>query len=172
MLFFMELGSVCKKSCTTLPLQAPALALHGLEAVAMQLSFFTACTLWNITLPALLCVAAITQWLPCGSCCLMWLSAGAQLVRRIEVPAKDIRWSGGGDLVAIIGESSFYVLRYDRDAVEQAVVSGAELDDDGIEEAFELQTETSEAVRTGEIRLACIKRLTVPFSVAAAAKAA
>ena len=72
-----------------------------------------------------------------------------QLVRRIEVPAKDIKWSGGGDLVAIIGESSFYVLRYEREAVEAAVEAGAEMDEDGIEEAFELQTETSEAVRTG-----------------------
>jgi len=73
-----------------------------------------------------------------------------QLVRRIEVPAKDIKWSGGGDLVAIIGESSFYVLRYDQNAVEAAVEAGTEMDEDGIEEAFELQTETSEAVRTGE----------------------
>ena len=73
-----------------------------------------------------------------------------QLVRRIEVPAKDIKWSGGGDLVAIIGESSFYVLRYTREAVEAAVEAGTDLDEDGIEDAFELQTETSEAVRTGE----------------------
>jgi hypothetical protein len=73
-----------------------------------------------------------------------------QLVRRIEVPAKDIKWSGGGDLVAIIGEASFYVLRCDRDAVATALESGEQLDEDGIEDAFELQTETSEAVRTGE----------------------
>jgi coatomer subunit beta' len=73
-----------------------------------------------------------------------------QLVRRIEVPAKDIKWSGGGDLVAIIGEASFYVLRCDRDAMAAALESGEQLDEDGIEDAFELQTETSEAVRTGE----------------------
>ena len=73
-----------------------------------------------------------------------------QLVRRIEVPAKDIKWSGGGDLVAIIGESSFYVLRYSREEVDAAMEAKTELDEDGIEEAFELQTETSEAVRTGE----------------------
>ncbi len=73
-----------------------------------------------------------------------------QLVRRIEVPAKDIKWNGGGDLVAIIGESSFYVLRYTREAVDAALEAGTELDEDGIEDAFELQTETSEAVRTGE----------------------
>ena len=73
-----------------------------------------------------------------------------QLVRRIEVPAKDIKWSGGGDLVAIIGEASFYVLRCDRDAMAAALEAGEQLDEDGIEDAFELQTETSEAVRTGE----------------------
>ena len=77
------------------------------------------------------------------------------------MPAKDIKWSGGGDLVAIIGESSFYVLRYEREAVEAAVEAGAEMDEDGIEEAFELQTETSEAVRTGLLpprSIACLKQ--------------
>lgn len=72
-----------------------------------------------------------------------------QIVRRIDVPAKDIRWSDSGELVAIIAEASFYVLRYSREAVEEAVASGAEFDEDGIDDAFELQTETSETVRTG-----------------------
>ena len=77
------------------------------------------------------------------------------------MPAKDIKWSGGGNLVAIIGESSFYVLRYEREAVEEAVEAGRELDEDGLEEAFELQTETSEAVRTGLLwptSAACLKQ--------------
>ncbi len=73
----------------------------------------------------------------------------AQIVRRIDVPAKDIRWSDSGELVAIIADASFYVLRYSREAVEEAVASGAEFDEDGIDDAFELQTETSETVRTG-----------------------
>jgi coatomer subunit beta' len=77
----------------------------------------------------------------------------AQVIRRIDVPAKDIRWSDSGELVAIIAEASFYVLRFNRDAVEEASASGAEFDEDGIDEAFELQTETSETVRTGPTRI-------------------
>ncbi len=72
-----------------------------------------------------------------------------QVVRRIDVPVKDIKWSDSGELVALIGESSFYTLRYVREAFTQAVESGAEFDEDGVEDAFELVTETSEAVRTG-----------------------
>ena len=42
------------------------------------------------------------------------------------------------------------MLRCDREAVATALESGEQLDEDGIADAFELQTETSEAVRTGE----------------------
>jgi hypothetical protein len=41
------------------------------------------------------------------------------------------------------------MLHYDRDAFAQAVESGEDVDEDGVEDAFELLTETSEAVRTG-----------------------
>ncbi|EIE20843.1 coatomer protein complex, beta prime [Coccomyxa subellipsoidea C-169] len=86
-----------------------------------------------------------------AKCCAECLRGAApvQVIRRIDVPAKDIRWSDSGELVAIIAEASFYVLRFNRDAVEEAAASGAEFDEDGIDEAFELQTETSETVRTG-----------------------
>lgn len=73
----------------------------------------------------------------------------AQVIRRIDVPAKDIKWSDSGELVAIIAEASFYVLQFSSAAVEEALASGAEFDEDGIDDAFELQTETSETVRTG-----------------------
>ncbi|GAA5995723.1 hypothetical protein JCM5350_008110 [Sporobolomyces pararoseus] len=72
------------------------------------------------------------------------------IVRRIEVEAKSVHWSGTGNLVSIAGEDSFYVLRFDRDAYQQRLDSGVELDDEGVEEAFELEAEISESVQTGK----------------------
>lgn len=78
------------------------------------------------------------------------LSACAvQLIRRIDVPVRDIRWSDSGELVAIVSESSFYILRLDNQAVDAFLASGEEAEDDGLEDAFELLNEVSERVRTG-----------------------
>ena len=73
-----------------------------------------------------------------------------QLIRRIDVPVRDIRWSDSGELVAIISEASFYILRLDSQAVDSFLASGAEAEDDGLEDAFELLNEVSERVRTGK----------------------
>lgn len=71
------------------------------------------------------------------------------MVRRIDVPVKDIRWSDSGELVAIVSESSFYILRLDSQAVNDYLSSGEEPEEDGLEDAFELLNEVSERVRTG-----------------------
>ena len=70
-----------------------------------------------------------------------------QVVRRIEVTVRDVKWSEAGELVAILSDASFYVLSYDRDAVEAA--AGTPQPEDGIEEAFDLLHEIPETVRTG-----------------------
>lgn len=72
-----------------------------------------------------------------------------KLIRRIDVPVRDLKWSDSGELVAIISESSFYILRLDNQAVDSFLASGAEAEDDGLEDAFELLNEVSERVRTG-----------------------
>ena len=72
------------------------------------------------------------------------------IVRRIEVEAKNVYWSGTGNLVAIAGEESFYVLRFDRDAYNNYLESGNELDDEGVEEAFELEADIADVVETGK----------------------
>lgn len=36
------------------------------------------------------------------------------IVRRIDVVAKEVRWSDNGEYVAIIAENSFYVLKFNR----------------------------------------------------------
>lgn len=72
------------------------------------------------------------------------------IVRRIEVEARAVYWSGTGSLVAIAGEDSFYVLRYDRDAYIAQVEAGASLGDEGVEEAFELEADIPEVVQSGK----------------------
>ena len=53
-------------------------------------------------------------------------------------------WSGSGSLVAIIADDSFYVLRFHRDAYDQKVEEGAEITDEGVEEAFDVLAEITE----------------------------
>lgn len=73
-----------------------------------------------------------------------------QVVRRVDVPVRDVKWSESGTLLAIVSDSSFYLLRYDQATVDEWLNSEREVDEDGIEDAFELITEVSERVRTGQ----------------------
>ncbi|VDK41713.1 unnamed protein product [Anisakis simplex] len=68
------------------------------------------------------------------------------LVRRIEIAAKHVYWSDNGEMVAITGEDSFYILKYNRNAVEQA--NREDITADGIEDAFEVCAEQQENVKT------------------------
>ncbi|KAG2482992.1 hypothetical protein HYH03_018117 [Edaphochlamys debaryana] len=70
------------------------------------------------------------------------------VVRRIDVAAKAVHWSESGNSVAILGDSGFYILKFNRDMVEEAIASGAAAGEDGIDDAFDLQVEISERVRT------------------------
>ena len=47
-----------------------------------------------------------------------------------------------------MGESSFYVLRFDADVVEAALSAGGTANPDGIDDAFDLLNEISESVKT------------------------
>ncbi|KAK6596477.1 coatomer wd associated region [Botrytis cinerea] len=76
-----------------------------------------------------------------------WQSGG--LVRRIEVEPTEVYWSENGELVAIACEDTFYVLRFSRENYIAALNAG-EVDDDGVEAAFEVVTDINETVRTGE----------------------
>ncbi|CAB3409382.1 unnamed protein product [Caenorhabditis bovis] len=70
----------------------------------------------------------------------------ATLVRRIEINSKSVYWSDNGEMVAICGDDSFYVLKYNSEAVENAAET--DITEDGIEDAFEVIGEQQEAVRT------------------------
>lgn len=84
-----------------------------------------------------------------GFVCFYDWETGA-LVRRVDVEAKAIHWSTTGELVAIVCHDSFYILRFDRDAYAAYLDSGAEVEDEGVEDAFEVVTEVSESVRTAK----------------------
>eukprot|EP01025_Chloroclados_australasicus_P014962 TRINITY_DN17088_c0_g2_i2.p1 TRINITY_DN17088_c0_g2~~TRINITY_DN17088_c0_g2_i2.p1 ORF type:complete len:950 (-),score=124.80 TRINITY_DN17088_c0_g2_i2:478-2916(-) len=75
--------------------------------------------------------------------------ATGQIIRRIDVVVRNVYWSDNGDLLAIVSDQSFYLLKFDADAVSAAIQSGVEIDQDGIEDAFDLLNEISETVRTG-----------------------
>eukprot|EP00250_Pteridium_aquilinum_P013816 c21590_g1_i1 orf=775-3489(-) len=72
-----------------------------------------------------------------------------RVIRRIDVTVKDIYWADSGDLVTISSDNSFYILKYNRDAVVAHIEAGAPVDEQGVEDAFELLHEISERVRTG-----------------------
>ncbi|XP_022714928.1 coatomer subunit beta'-2 isoform X1 [Durio zibethinus] len=75
--------------------------------------------------------------------------AECRLIRRIDVTVKNLYWADGGDLVAIASDTSFYILKYNRDVVQSYLDSGRPVDEQGVEDAFELLHETNERVRTG-----------------------
>lgn len=73
-----------------------------------------------------------------------------QLVRRIDVEAKAVYWSDHAHLVAIVGESEFFVLQFSQAAVDAALDQfGNVLPEDGVDSAFELVHQVSDAVQTG-----------------------
>lgn len=75
--------------------------------------------------------------------------ADCRVIRRIDVTVKDIYWADSGDLLTISSDNSFYILKYNRDAVAAHTESGKPLDEQGVEDAFELLHEIPERVRTG-----------------------
>lgn len=88
-----------------------------------------------------------------------WQTGG--LIRRIEVDPIEVRhiefasliphlltnfqvyWSENGELVSIACEDTFYVLRFSRENYIAAVQNG-EVDDDGVEAAFDVVTDINE----------------------------
>ena len=72
-----------------------------------------------------------------------------RIIRRIDVAVKTVHWSESGEYVAIVGEQSFYLLKYNAEVVEAAIEAGtASSDPDGIDDAFDLLNEVSENVKT------------------------
>ncbi|CAG9460916.1 unnamed protein product [Pedinophyceae sp. YPF-701] len=76
--------------------------------------------------------------------------AEQRLIRRIDVECRDVLWSESGEYVAILADSSFYILRYDAAAVADRLATGEPInDEDGLEEAFDVLHEVQGSVRSG-----------------------
>lgn len=74
------------------------------------------------------------------------------IVRRIDLSQnlKHILWSEDGQMVVLALEDTFYLLKYDQAAVNQAIAqSQGEEDEDGFEEAFEFIDEYTDVVNSG-----------------------
>ena len=48
------------------------------------------------------------------------------------VPSQEIKWSESGDLLVVVCEESFFVLRYNRELVSAAFESGAPIGEEGV----------------------------------------
>ncbi|KAG8219095.1 coatomer WD associated region-domain-containing protein [Butyriboletus roseoflavus] len=79
-----------------------------------------------------------------------WDWESGEIVRRIDVDAKNIYWSGTGSLVAIASEESFYILRFDRDAYNAKLEESVEVTDEGVEESFDVVSEVADNVMTAK----------------------
>ncbi|CAF1960502.1 unnamed protein product [Rotaria magnacalcarata] len=71
------------------------------------------------------------------------------LIRRIEIAPKTIYWSQTGELVCIATEESYYILRYNSQAIVAASTNKDLVSEDGIEDAFDALSEISEVIKTG-----------------------
>ena len=60
-----------------------------------------------------------------------------------------VYWSESGELVTLACDETFYVLRFSRENYVSAVQAG-QVEDDGVESAFEMVTDINESVRTGQ----------------------
>ncbi|KAL5071529.1 hypothetical protein RYX36_022416, partial [Vicia faba] len=71
-----------------------------------------------------------------------------RLIFRIDVNVKNLYWADSGDLVTIASDTLFYILKYNHDVVASHIDSGKPVDEEGVEDAFELLHEMNERVRT------------------------
>eukprot|EP00118_Oscarella_pearsei_P021080 m.234363 g.234363 ORF g.234363 m.234363 type:complete len:941 (+) comp40109_c0_seq13:64-2886(+) len=73
-----------------------------------------------------------------------------ELVRRIEINPKNIWWSENGELLCISGDESFFILKYNQEAVSRCFESQRDtLTEDGVENAFDVVHEIEDVIRTG-----------------------
>lgn len=72
-----------------------------------------------------------------------------ELIRRIEISPKGVYWSESGVLICIATEDSYFILKYNENAVAAARESKEGVSEDGYEDAFDVVSENQEIVKTG-----------------------
>lgn len=73
-----------------------------------------------------------------------------KMVCRVDVEATQVVWADSGELVSVITEESYFVLRYRRDLFHEALQNGTISEEEGVVDSFEVVHEISDAVRTGK----------------------
>ncbi len=68
---------------------------------------------------------------------------------RTTLTTLQVYWSESGELVTLACEDTFYVLRFSRENYVAALNAG-QVEEDGVEAAFEVVTDVNESVRTGQ----------------------
>jgi len=74
------------------------------------------------------------------------LVTGSKRRGRIDVKVKNVYWSDSGEWLAITTADSFYILEFKQDVVDAVFGSGEKIDEDGIEDAFEVVHDVQEQV--------------------------
>ena len=75
------------------------------------------------------------------------------LIRRIEITPKQVYWSENGDMVCISTEESYFILKYNGEAVATAQETNQGISEDGIDDAFDVLGEVQECVKSWGNRL-------------------
>ena len=74
----------------------------------------------------------------------------------MDVAVKSVMWSDDGDLVTIASEDAFFILRYNRNLIAERLSSGVQGEpEEGFDDAFEVEQQIEERVRTGSWVGAC-----------------
>lgn len=82
-------------------------------------------------------------------------------IQKVEINCRDIFWNPLTSQLAITSASQFYLLQYNKDKVRQFLASQKEeVGDEGIDEAFSIDTEISETVVSGIWLKSCFFYLT------------
>lgn len=71
------------------------------------------------------------------------------MCRQQPLKGEQVYWSESGELVTLACDETFYVLRFSRENYQEALQAG-QVDEDGVEAAFEVVTDVNESVRTGQ----------------------
>lgn len=74
----------------------------------------------------------------------------AQFIRKIDVAPTALYWNEAGDSLVIATADSFYVLKYQRDVVAQALATGNVNPEEGVDGSFDLVATINEKVVTGQ----------------------
>ena len=71
-------------------------------------------------------------------------------IRKIDVSPDAVYWNEGGDAVVLACSDSFYVLRFNREAVNEAIARVAIDPEEGIQDAFEVESSVNDVVGTSQ----------------------